>query len=91
MMLRLTYWNLNRTEEGDSVYNTSGGILRPASGSTSKDLGDSFQFSTTYEPGHHWQLTFTYNYWNPGSFFSDTQDTSALVQHFLMITTQYTF
>ena len=91
MMLRLTYWNLNRSEEADAVYNTSGGILRPANGSSSKDLGDSFQFSTTYEPSYHWQLTFTYNYWNPGTFFSDTQDTRALVQHFLMITTQYTF
>ncbi len=91
MMLRLTYWNLNRSEQNDAVYNTSGGILRPASGSSSKDLGDSFQFSTTYEPGYHWQLTFTYNYWNPGSFFAETQDTRALVQHFLMITTQYTF
>lgn len=88
---RFTYWNFNRAQKGDAAYDTANGILRPVNGSKAKDLGNSFQLSNVIKPNYQWEFTLTYNWWAPGQFFKETQTTEALTQHFIMITSQYTF
>lgn len=88
---RFTYWNFNRAQTADAVYDTANGILRPASGSLQKDLGNSFQLSNVIKPTYQLEFTLTYNLWAPGKFFDETQTGNALTQHFIMITSQYTF
>ncbi|MBD0400026.1 alginate export family protein [Flammeovirga sp. EKP202] len=87
---RLTYWNFMRSSLNDAVYNTSNGILRSGA-SSARDLGDSFQISTIISINRHWEICATYNLWEPGQYFWDTQAGKAHTQHFFMITTQFTF
>ncbi len=91
LFIRMTYWNFKRSVINDAVYNTSGGILRNPYNNLSLKLGNSVQMSAIYEPSFHWQFTFTYNYWNPGEYFHQTQNNVAFSQHFFMITSQFTF
>lgn len=88
---RLSYWNFSRAQVNDAVYNTANGILRSPMGSTARDLGNSVQISNIIKPTFQWEFNVTYNFWIPGKFFEETQNTEALTQHYLMLTAQYSF
>ena len=88
---RFTFWKFHRANRADAIYNTANGILRPAIPDGSKDLGYSFQLSNVYRPTYQWEFTLTYNFWDPGRFIAQSQTSPAKIQHFFMITSQFTF
>jgi len=88
---RISYWRVFRSHKGDAVYNTANGILRPAIVDGSKDQGHTMQLSCIYPVNYQFEITATYNVWFPGQFYEQSQSTHALIQHFIMLTAQYTF
>ena len=72
LKLGLDYHMFWRTETRDAAYAVTGGVLRPAGGSSESELGSEIDFTATYALDARTKISAGYSHFMTGQFFTDT-------------------
>ncbi len=78
-----------RASDQDAVYNKSGGVLRPGTGTTARYVGTETDLLATYNVTRHLLLYAGYSYFVAGQFSEDTGPGKN--SQFVYASTEYTF
>ncbi len=78
-----------RASDRDAVYNKSGGVLRPGTGTTARYVGAETDLLATYNVTRHLLLYAGYSYFVAGQFIEDTGPGKN--SQFVYAATEYTF
>jgi len=89
LTLSLQQYFFWRASDHDAIYNKSGGVLRPATGTTARYVGAETDVLATYNLTHHIQGYAGYSHFSTGEFIEKTGKDKDSDFYYLAI--QYTF
>lgn len=89
LTLTLQQYVFWRASNRDALYNKSGAILRPGTGTTERYVGAELDLLATYNVTRHWLATAGYSHFFPGAFLTKTGPSEP--SNFFYWSLQYTF